>query len=73
MLRNMNETFFNDARDQIKDLERLHRKALYLGNSSRPINKRQFKQYNGECVDTQFKGLLITLFQWSLRAHFHRC
>ncbi len=59
MLRNTNVTFFNDDRDQIKDVERLHRKAIHLGYSSRLINKRQFKQYNGmksECVDTQFKG-----------------
>ncbi len=27
---------FNDDRDQIKDVERLHRKALCLGYSSKP-------------------------------------
>ncbi len=51
--------FFNDDRGQIKDVERQHCKALYLGYSSIPINKRKFKQYNGmksECVDTQLKG-----------------
>ncbi len=59
ILRNTNVTFFNDDRDQIKDVERLHRKALYLGYSNKPINKPKFKQYDGmesECVDTQFKG-----------------
>ncbi len=59
MLRNTNVTFFNDDRGQIKDVERLHRKALCLVYSNKPINKRKFKQYNGmksECVDTQFNG-----------------
>ncbi len=55
MLRNTDVTLFNDDRGQIKDVERLHRKALCLGYSNKPINKRKFKQYNGmksECVDT---------------------
>ncbi len=46
MLRNTNVTFFNDDRYQIKDVERLHRKALWQGYSNKPINKRKFKQYN---------------------------
>ncbi len=45
MLRNTNATFLSDDRDQIKDVERLHRKALSLGYSSKPINK--LKQCNG--------------------------
>ncbi len=49
----------DDDRCQVKDVGRLYRKAICLGYSSKPINKRKFKQYNGlksECVDTQFKG-----------------
>ncbi len=38
---------FNDDRDQIKNVERLHRKALCRGYSNEPINKRKLKQYNG--------------------------
>ncbi len=45
MLRNTDVTFFNDDRDQIKDVERLHRKAICLGYSSKPINK--LKRWNG--------------------------
>ncbi len=55
MLRNTNVTFFKDDRDQVKDVERLLRKALYLGYSSKPINNCKIKQYNGmtsECEDT---------------------
>ncbi len=54
MLRNTNVTFFNDDRDQIKDVERLHRKALCLGYISKPIHNCKFKQYNdmsSECED----------------------
>ncbi len=59
MFRNTNVTFFNDDRDQTKDVERLHRKALCLGYNSKPIHNCKFKQYNGmpsECEDTEFNG-----------------
>ncbi len=49
----------DDDRYQVKDVGRLHRKAICLGYSNKPINKRKFKQYNGlksECVDTQLNG-----------------
>ncbi len=49
----------DDDRYQVKDVVRLHRKTKCLGYSSKPINKRKFKQYNGqksEYADTQLKG-----------------
>ncbi len=55
MLRNTNVTFFNDDRDHIKDVERLHQKSLCLRYNSKPVHNCKFTQYNGmksECVDT---------------------